>query len=191
MTLKVERASAYLLLAALVIAIHLLSKIASGKTPQSAAFLSQPCYVGIEGLVKWPGIYGFSSPPSAWEVIRKAGGLREGFSVMRDFIGNQPLCGRAVIVSLVSKGKGALSIKRIDAFKRISLGLRINLNNEPAEDLVAIPGIGIKTARAIVAFREKRGSIASMSDLVSVPGIGTRTREAISKFCTLAGGPER
>jgi len=179
---NLERTSGYLLLAASVLVIHLLAEAANTTARSSAPFLSQPCYVGVKGLVKWPGIYGFKSPPTLQQAIKRAGGTLKDLSIFWPFGRTDSLCSNTVTVSAFSAHKAVLRFKRIDAFKRITLGLKIDINSEPPTGLTAIPGIGKRTAQAIVAFRERRGCIASLAQLARIPGIGAKTAVMLSRF---------
>jgi competence protein ComEA len=54
-------------------------------------------------------------------------------------------------------------------------GVPINLNNATLEELLALPGVGEKTAAAIMAARP----FASLEALDAVPGIGPATIEKL------------
>ena len=52
----------------------------------------------------------------------------------------------------------------------------IDINSATAEELAAaMTGVGLKKARAIVAYRDENGPFASIEDLVKVRGIGPAT----------------
>jgi len=51
----------------------------------------------------------------------------------------------------------------------------LDLNRATEAELLRLPGIGPAKARAIVAYRQTRGSFASVEELVRVPGIGPAT----------------
>ncbi|MEZ4465289.1 MAG: helix-hairpin-helix domain-containing protein [bacterium] len=53
----------------------------------------------------------------------------------------------------------------------------IDLNAATAEQLAAVPGIGPKTAEAIVALRGTKGGFKSVDELTEVKGIGPRAPE--------------
>lgn len=54
----------------------------------------------------------------------------------------------------------------------------VNINKASAEEIdAALTGVGIKTARAIVTFREKQGPFKSVDQLTDVKGIGDKTVE--------------
>jgi len=50
----------------------------------------------------------------------------------------------------------------------------IDVNTATSEQLQSVKGIGIKTAAAIVAYREAHGAFKSVNDLVLVKGIGKK-----------------
>ena len=56
---------------------------------------------------------------------------------------------------------------------------RINLNTATAEELDTLPGIGEKTAAAIIEMRSKLGGFRYPEDLLLVHGIGEKKLEAI------------
>lgn len=54
-------------------------------------------------------------------------------------------------------------------------GAPVDLNLATEAELLRLPGIGPTRARAIVAYRQSRGSFASVEELVRVPGVGPAT----------------
>jgi competence protein ComEA len=65
------------------------------------------------------------------------------------------------------------------------LSIPVSVNSATAEELDALPGIGPKTARAIVEFREKYGKFSSPEDLLQVPGIGPKKLAALNPHITI------
>ncbi len=59
--------------------------------------------------------------------------------------------------------------------------LRIDLRNPVLEDLMALPGIGEKKARAIMAYAESPG-FARRSDLMKVHGIGEKLYDGMLPY---------
>lgn len=55
----------------------------------------------------------------------------------------------------------------------------VNVNNAGIDELTKLPGIGIKTAEAIVQYRNKFGKFNSVEDLLNVKGIGNSKLETI------------
>lgn len=58
----------------------------------------------------------------------------------------------------------------------------IDINKADAETLTQIPGIGPKTAEAIIAYRKDVGEFKTLEELVEVKGIGPKKLETIKPF---------
>ena len=56
-----------------------------------------------------------------------------------------------------------------------SIKLKIDLNRAEWYELIILPGIGEKKARAIVEYRRKAGAFKNIEQLCKVNGIGTHT----------------
>src|SRR5699024_12738858 len=67
----------------------------------------------------------------------------------------------------------------VDAAATSVSGL-ISLNTATVADLVTLPGVGEKTAQAIIDFRESNGGFSTVEDLLQVKGIGPSKFEQIS-----------
>jgi competence protein ComEA len=57
----------------------------------------------------------------------------------------------------------------------------ININTASAEELVALEGIGDKTAQNIVEYRDANGPFAAIEDIKNVKGIGDKKFEKIKE----------
>lgn len=67
---------------------------------------------------------------------------------------------------------------------------RLDLNTATVEELDRLPGIGPRTAQAIVDYRLKHGPFRRLEDLLNVPGVGPATLERIRPLVTVGeGGP--
>jgi len=64
----------------------------------------------------------------------------------------------------------------------LSYGLRVPLSSASAVDLEMIPGIGPKTANAIIEYRDRAGSVDRIEELINIRGIGPKTLENITPF---------
>ena len=65
---------------------------------------------------------------------------------------------------------------------RRPIDYRVDLNRGTWIEYVMVPGIGEKTARAIVLWRREHGLFTSVDELDQVPGIGPVTREKARPF---------
>lgn len=61
----------------------------------------------------------------------------------------------------------------------------ININIAGVEDLTSLPGIGVKTAENIIAYRSKWGLFSKSEDLLNVKGIGKAKFEKIKNSITV------
>ncbi len=62
------------------------------------------------------------------------------------------------------------------------VAVKIDINTADVAELTQIPGIGPKTAEAIVAYRKDNGQFKTLDDLVEVKGIGPKKLEKIRPF---------
>jgi len=78
-------------------------------------------------------------------------------------------------------GAGALETEcRLYKEKAGSNLKKIDINKATEEDLVALPGIGVKTARAIVAYRKAIGGYKSLEQLRLVRGVGDKVYDCLN-----------
>ena len=61
----------------------------------------------------------------------------------------------------------------------------ININTADKNTLIKLPGIGNKTADAIIAYRKKHGNFSKISDLKKIKGIGSKKFKKIEKYINL------
>jgi len=61
-------------------------------------------------------------------------------------------------------------------------GFPVNINRADVPALMLLPGVGTKTAEAIIAEREKRGSFSSPRDIQNVRGIGQEKFKALKGY---------
>jgi len=62
------------------------------------------------------------------------------------------------------------------------LSEKVNINTADEAILVSLPGIGPKTAAAIVSFRDQHGKFSSIQDLTQVKGIGEKKLKKIEPY---------
>lgn len=60
-----------------------------------------------------------------------------------------------------------------------------NVNTASAAELEKLPGIGKKSAEAIVAYRTEKGKFKTLKDLLKVKGVGKKTVEKIQNLVSL------
>ena len=72
-----------------------------------------------------------------------------------------------------------LSIPYIQENKKISI------NNASLEELDTLPGIGIKTAEKIIAYRQSHGGFKTLEEIQNVSGIKEKTFAKLKDLITL------
>ena len=69
--------------------------------------------------------------------------------------------------------------------KVIPASKSININSAPISELILLPGIGEKTAEAIIDYRKKHIKFNSLEEILNVKGIGVKKLNKIKMFiCT-------
>lgn len=63
--------------------------------------------------------------------------------------------------------------------------LLININSASADELMLLPGVGEKTAEAIIEYRTANGDFESVAEIMAVQGIGSGTFAAFEKYITV------
>ena len=101
----------------------------------------------VGGEVNNPGLYPLLAGDGIDDVIRAAGGLKDG----ADFSG--------VKLAISPSDEGETPQK-------------ININRAEAWLLEALPGVGEAKARAIIEYREQNGPFRDINELGKVPGFG-------------------
>jgi competence protein ComEA len=175
-----DRTSGLPVLLLILFLLHLL-RPAPYRHGAGAIPCTSPVYVHIKGEVRYPGVYSFCTSPTLGELIRKAGGLREGKLPSPDL----PLITNSVISVTTEGGTLRLQSHEIPSFQKITLGLPLSVNRESEEGLTALPGVGKNTARAIVEERKNRGGFKSLDEMMTIPGIGPKFYARMKPHLTL------
>lgn len=68
---------------------------------------------------------------------------------------------------------------------RNTAAILVNINTAAAAELESLPGIGPKTAEAIIAYRDEHGPFASIEAITEVKGIGPATLEKLRALITI------
>ena len=63
---------------------------------------------------------------------------------------------------------------------------KVNINTATSDQLDTLPGVGPSTAKAIMAYRNKKGPFSKVEDLLNVPGIGPGKFESMKPQVTVS-----
>ncbi len=113
----------------------------------------------IVGAVNHPGVYPLADGARIQDLVRAAGGARDGADLVRVDLAAKVFDGEEVYVPLIGEPYP----------DTINTGVKVNLNIATAEDLRLQLGISTKTAQAIVAYRQKHGNFTAVDQLLLVP----------------------
>jgi len=75
--------------------------------------------------------------------------------------------------------------EKSDANSTTEAGGMVNLNSANQTQLETLPGVGPKTAQAILEYRRDNGPFASVDDIINVKGIGPKKLEKMRPFLRL------
>ncbi len=136
--------------------------------------------VQVVGAVRLPGTYRLPARATVADALQVAGGLTEeaDLSTLDLFA---PLTDGQV-VEVPARAADRRPPARPAPTKEQSL--LVNVNTATREELMQLPGIGPKTADAIIRYRETYGPFRSPEDLLKVKGIGPKKLEQIRPFIT-------
>ncbi len=169
--------------------LHLISS-PSGSLSKGDQCSTTGLYVQIKGEVRRPGFYGFSEPPTIEEVVAAGGGLTRDEMILGPQKVNTVSHGTTILVEGVEGSKVSIKILPMNAYHKFTLGIPICLDQESAQGLEALPGVGSKIAQAIVETREILGGFRAVEDLLLVPGIGPKLMAKINPYLTLCTDSE-
>jgi competence protein ComEA len=141
--------------------------------------------VEVEGSVKRRGVYKVGAGMTVLDAIEKAGGVCGRLTLDPEGLLGKLEKSCRVNVLPATGGKGRVLIEPLAPKKLKVLSLPININTAGAEELDTLPGIGPKTAQAIIEYRQAHGKFASPEDLLQVRGIGPNKLAAIRAHITV------
>ena len=141
-----------------------------------------PITIEIVGEVEKPGIYCFECEVNLGEVIEKAGGLRSDVLLTEEHFLTEVSNGAKITIN---SNPSSFTVGMMGTEKRLLFFMPISINTASVEELVVVPAIGEKTARAIIRHREKHGNFTSLDELKKVSGIGNYNFKKMKKYLSL------
>jgi competence protein ComEA len=165
----------------MVVVLFLFSSlnVASKKHEEETAVAGRPKFVyELRGDIRKGGFYCFNKEQTIDDLLRTCDGLKND----RVFAGDafvKVKSGRKVIF------RQGVEIEDMDAHARINFFLPVPVNLSSEEDLALIPGIGMKTAKAIISYRDKNNGIKDLQELTAVKGIGKKRLRLLMSYLTV------
>jgi competence protein ComEA len=141
--------------------------------------------IEVDGSVNQRGMVPIEPGTSLLEALEKAGGVKGKLSLPPEALTTKIDKSSRLLVVPDGEGKGKVSLEPLAPPKLKVLSIPIPVNTASVEELDTLPGIGPKTAQAIVEYRETHGKFNSAEDLLQVPGIGPKKLAALKPHITL------
>ncbi|MFM8265378.1 MAG: ComEA family DNA-binding protein [Acidimicrobiia bacterium] len=157
--------------------------------------------VHVVGAVNEPGVYHLAVGARGDDALRAAGGARSNADLRLVNLAAPLVDGEQLVIPRIGErpppttaasrggsggtgaGRGGPGESPGDSGPtRTTLPLIIDINRANADELDRLPGIGPKTAKAIVEHRTRNGPFASVDDLLAVRGIGPATLAEIRNW---------
>ncbi len=121
------------------------------------------------------GIYFVSPETSSREFLKKAG--------FGEFSAKDLRLDDGMKITIDSdSGRDDIIISKIEADKRLALGMRLDINKVSEDDLLLINGIGEVTAKKILDLRGKLGRFQNIEQLMEIKGIKEKRLAKFGKY---------
>ncbi|MGV8075176.1 MAG: ComEA family DNA-binding protein [Syntrophobacteraceae bacterium] len=175
-------ACAVFLLAVLIFAVLLTRFFQQDRGDRELS--SYPVIVLVEGDVKNRGVYVLDGPEAALaDAIKAAGGIRSNCSaeLSEQVLNRQVQSGRSVRIVCEPSGRVEISMQAMTAAARLTIGLKLDLNEASEDDLSLISRMKSDMASAIVRRRLEK-PWRSMRELREISGVGPKTIEKWSAY---------
>ncbi|MGM0409535.1 MAG: helix-hairpin-helix domain-containing protein [Bacillota bacterium] len=132
--------------------------------------------VYITGKIKSPGVYTMKNGDRIIDIFQKAGGATNTADLENINMASYLKDGEKIhIPSIAENNNISKDNNKIDSFSNEDK--KININYATQKDLENLSGIGPSKAKAIIKYREEKGSFSSIKEIINVSGIGEATLE--------------
>ena len=167
--------------------VYALTKLYRAQAAKESMVTPAPAAVyEIRGDVIHAGFYCFAQEQRASVLLQAAGGLQDNkqlSALKSDFpvIKN----GKKLIFKTGAAQDAFWESSEMGAAARLNFFLPVDINTASADELMLIPGVGAKTAEAVVEYRETHKRIKSLDELGSLPGMGDKKMQALLPYISI------
>lgn len=150
--------------------------------------------VDIKGMINNPGVYEVEEGKRVNDIIKLAGGLKEGADTSNINLAKLVTDEMTIIIysneEVLEKYKKEVCICDCtyivnDACINNNESKLVNINTASLEELITINGIGKAKAEDIINYRKENGNFNTIDDIKNVPGIGVSLFEKIKDYITV------
>lgn len=143
--------------------------------------------VYVCGAVEAPGVYTLPEGSRVYEAVAMAGGLLE--TADEKALNQARLLSDGEQVTVFTREEVENGADSPESGGETGAGQetvqKVNINTADADTLMTIPGIGESRAEAIIAYREKNGTFASVEEIMKIDGIKEKMFEKIKDSITV------
>jgi len=134
----------------------------------------QPIQVYVTGAVAQPGVYALPWDCRVQQAITAAGGAAADADLLRVNLAQRLYDEDQVYIPHLGEASAlpVPPLTRADPPATATSSRGVNINTAPAEELIALPGIGPALAQRVIDYREANGPYQSKADIKKVKGIG-------------------
>ncbi len=170
-------------------------RAASAQVSESRLASQAKVTIYVVGEVKRPGLYHLPLDSRLVDAIRAAGGATAKADLQAINLAAIAEDGTEIVVPSIGESSGAGTVSAAASLsiatpaksrgKKLPNGVKIPLNQAAVVTLETLPGIGVKKAQAIVAYRRAHGLFTSLEQLSAVKGIGPKLLAKVLPYLTL------
>ena len=155
----------------LQMSLHVLCLPGNFSLPCSEITKTDSVIVEISGETNHKGIYFLSAERSTINDLFMAAGILKERKWDKELLNTNITSGNKVAVC---GHYPYIKLENIDPKTRLALDLPVDINTANVEDLILIPGIGLKTAGKIIELREALNGFSKIEDLIKMSDFGTK-----------------
>ncbi len=159
----------------------------SSVAPVEGPAAEQDWVIYVTGSVKKPGVYKIPHGARVYQVLEIAGGFAANAD--QEAVNLAAMLEDGAHIRFPARGEdntsmpGAVQPKNSNSqVQKIPASDLVNLNTAQQSDLEALPGVGPKTAQAIIQYRDSNGGFKRVEDLLLIKGIGAKKYDAIKSL---------
>lgn len=160
------------------------SKKQSNESNEHITSKTKNIIVDVKGAVEHPDIYEMKDNQRVKDVLNKAQ-IKQNADLTRINLSEKLVDQKMIYVP--EKGMNIASPNATPSINNSSgtVQTKVNLNTAKETELTTVNGLGPQKAKAIIEYREKKGSFNSVDQLKEVKGIGEKSFEKLKDYFTI------
>lgn len=141
--------------------------------------------IDVKGAVAKAGIYEVGDDGCILDAIQMAGGLTDEADTSMINLSKKLEDGMMIVIPTKEEVELENSVVILGENGSDLNEGKLSINKASVSELETLPGIGLKKASDIVAYREEHGGFQSLDELMNVKGIGSSIYEKLKSYIML------